>query len=297
MAAQAQGQARAQAKGRAQAQARAGALADRSAGGPWFPGATPDPAADVRLVCFPHAGGTPSVYRDWHEQVGDHVQVVPVLLPGRSFRLGEPPRREMGPMAADIAAALVDQRLADRYAMFGHSMGALLAYEVACELRERGAAEPVHLFVSGSRAPHFYGARIGAELTDDDLLALVRDLGGLAGAGVDPRGGGAPFARRLPVLRADLAACERYRWTPRRPLACPITAFSAAGDDIAPPAQVDEWREYTYGSTLRRHVRGGHFYLTGPDRAALLRELRRELRPHAARRPRGRAHTTGRTPT
>ncbi|GAA1894380.1 thioesterase II family protein [Actinomadura bangladeshensis] len=251
----------------------------------WFPGVTADPEAAVRLICFPHAGGTPSVYRDWDAHVGEHVQIVPVLLPGRSFRLEERPRGELRPMAEDIAAALIDGGLAGSHALFGHSMGALLAYEVACELRDRGAGEPVHLFVSGSRAPHFYGDRIGAELTDDALLRMVRDLGGLTGAGVDPRSGGPQFARRMPVLRADLTACERYRWAPRRPLRCPITAFSAAGDPIAAPAQVDEWREYTYGSTLRRHLPGGHFYLAGPDRDALLRELRRELGGHP------RAHT------
>ncbi|MCP9949839.1 thioesterase domain-containing protein [Actinomadura madurae] len=180
---------------------------------------TPDPAADVRLVCFPHAGGTPSVYRDWDAHVGDRVQVVPVLLPGRSFRLGEPPRREMAPMAADIAAALVGQGLADAFALFGHSMGALLAYEVACELRDRGAGEPVHLFVSGSRAPHFYGARIGAELTDDALLAMVRDLGGLAGAGVDPP------RRRRRVRPPDAGAARR----PHRVRALPVGAAPPAG--------------------------------------------------------------------
>ncbi|WP_131741380.1 thioesterase II family protein [Actinomadura roseirufa] len=263
--------------------------ASRAPGGPWFPGVTADPAARVRLVCFPHAGGTPSLFRDWAAHLGDHVQVVPVLLPGRGFRLGERPRRDLRALAADIAAALAGQGLAGGHALFGHSMGALLAYEVACELRDRGAGEPVHLFVSGSRAPHFYGARIGAELTDEALLRMVRDLGGFAGVGgAGEPGGGVLFERRLPVLRADLAACEGYRWRPRRPLRCPMTAFSAAGDPIATPAQVDEWREYTGGSLLRRHLPGGHFYLTGPDRPRLLGEIRAELGRYGGRSRPGR---------
>jgi surfactin synthase thioesterase subunit len=249
----------------------------RHEAGPWFPGISTRVSGALRLICFPHAGGTPSAYRDWPDHLGGPVQIVPVLLPGRGFRLSERPRTDLGAMAADIAGALIEQGLADNYALFGHSMGALLAYEVACELRARGAAEAQHLFVSGSRAPHLYGRGLGADLGDEALLRMVRDLGGLEGLGIDPRTGESPFARRLPVLRADLVACETYHWTPRRPLDCPMTAFSAAADPIATPSQVEEWREYTYGSLLRHHLPGGHFYLNGPGRSRLLRVLHDEL--------------------
>jgi surfactin synthase thioesterase subunit len=244
---------------------------------PWFPmtGARAD--ATLRLICFPYAGGTPSVYRDWEEHLGDHVQVVPVLLPGRGLRLRERPYQSIGPLAGDIATALTEHGLTREYAMFGHSMGALLAYEVACELRERGEAEPRHLFVSGSRAPHLYGDRADHRLPDEALLRVVRDLGGLSGS---ESVGGAYLQRRLPVLRADLGVCENYRWRPRPPLGCPMTAFSATDDPIATPVQVEAWREYTSGSLLRRHLAGDHFYLTGASRHRLLRELRGELGRH-----------------
>lgn len=245
---------------------------------PWFPlpGAPADAA--VRLICFPHAGGTPSLFRGWEEHLGGYVDVVPVLLPGRGLRLRERPYDDMGPLAADIAAALTDHGLVAHgtggYAMFGHSMGALLAYEVACALRERGEPEPRHLFVSGSRAPHLYGDRADHRLPDDELLRVVADLGGLGGSEMV---GAVYLERRLPVLRADLAACENYRWRPRPPLGCPMTAFSAADDPIATPVQVEAWREYTSGSLLRRHLPGDHFYLNGASRERLLRELRGEL--------------------
>ncbi|MEE1942547.1 alpha/beta fold hydrolase [Streptomyces sp. TRM 70361] len=240
--------------------------------------AAPD-AARTRLVCLPYAGGTPSAYRGWDGHLGDRVRVVPVLLPGRGLRLHEAPYTRMVPLAADLATALTAHGITGRpggYALFGHSMGALLAYEVACVLRERGEPGPRHLFVSGSRAPHLYGDRADHALADDGLRRFVRDLGGLGGT--DPGGvGGAYLERRLPVLRADLTVCDTYRWRPRGPLGCPMTAFSASDDPLAGPGEVEAWRAYTTGSFLRRHLPGGHFFLLREaPRLRLLRELRSE---------------------
>lgn len=232
----------------------------------------PDPRP--RLICFGYAGGTPSVYRDWPDLLGPGVTVVPVLLPGRGLRLAEEPYTDMEPLARDVTDALVAAGHVDDYALFGHSMGALLAYEVACALRDRGRPGPSHLFVSGSRAPHLYGGPADQALGDDDLRRLVHDLGGLD---PDDRVGGSYLERRLPVLRADLTLCARYRWRPRIPLDCPMTAFSAAPDPVAPPDRVEAWRTYTSASLLHHRVPGGHFYLNGPARLPLLRELRAEL--------------------
>ncbi|WP_199856763.1 thioesterase II family protein [Nocardia suismassiliense] len=239
--------------------------------GLWFSGIAASPAA-IQLVCFAHAGGAPSVFRDWPAHLGPDVQVVPVLLPGRGLRLWEPASADIGALARDIATALIEQGFLDRYAFFGHSMGALLAYEVTCVLRERGAPAPERVFVSGSRAPHLYGTALGTEMSDDALLAWVRELGGLLGSGTRTQ-----FDRRLPTLRADLRACESYRPQRRRPLDCPLTVFSAEGDLIADLEQTEQWRSYTTGAMRRRHFPGGHFYLVGPHRFSLLRELSDDL--------------------
>lgn len=252
----------------------------------WFPGLTPEGgshAAPLRLICVPYAGGTASVYRGWEAALGTGVRVVPVALPGRGLRLREPPYSAMRPLARDLADALTDCALTHDYALFGHSMGALLAYEVACELRTRGHEAPRHLFVSGSAAPHLYGDRADRTLSDADLRRLVHDLGGL---GDDPAVAGAYLDRRLPVLRADLTVCEEYRWTPRPPLDCPTTAFSADRDPVAPRPAVEAWRAYTTGSLLHHHLEGDHFFLNGPARPALLRAVRDELARHAEPEPR-----------
>ncbi|WP_432192737.1 thioesterase II family protein [Streptomyces sp. bgisy027] len=243
----------------------------------WFPGLTPvgaAQAAPLRLICFPYAGGTPSVYRGWDARLGAGVQVVPVLLPGRGLRMRERPYSAVRPLVHDLADALVQAGLTHDYALFGHSMGALLAYEAACELRERGHSAPRHLFVSGSRAPHLYGDRDDRTLSDADLRQLVRALGGL---GDDHTIGSAYLDRRLPVLRADLTVCEEYRWLPRVPLDCPMTAFSATRDPIAPRPSVEAWRSYTSGSLLHHHLEGDHFFLNGLSRPSLLRGIRSEL--------------------
>ncbi|KUO09461.1 thioesterase [Streptomyces sp. DSM 15324] len=228
----------------------------------------------MHLICFSYAGGTHSVYRDWAEHLDPGTQVVPVLLPGRALRRREKPYTVLRQLVSDLTEALLDHRLTRNYALFGHSMGALLAYEVACALREGGEPEPRHLFVSGSRAPQLYGDRSRHVLDDAGLRRLVQGLGGL---GEDPEIGSVFLQGRLPVLRADLAVCDTYRWTPRLPLSCPMTAFSGTDDPIAPAYEVEAWRAYTTGSLLHRRLEGDHFFLHGPAIPLLLRAVRSEL--------------------
>ncbi|GAA2461942.1 thioesterase II family protein [Streptomyces mauvecolor] len=244
---------------------------------PWFPGTGIGTGAALPLICFPHAGGTPSLFRDWQASLGDGVRVVPVLLPGRGVRLGETPYATMAALVTAVVDALLDRGLTDGgYALFGHSMGALVAYETCCGLRRRGLAEPRHLYVAASRAPQLPAGRRDHLLDERQLWDSLRELGGIDGGSAVADG---YWERRLPALRADLAACENYRSAPRDPLRCPVTAFSTEGDPVAPPDAVAAWRDVTSGPFRSRHLPGGHFFLTGPSRGRALHEIRAGLAP------------------
>lgn len=265
---------------------------DSRAAGPWFPAAGPRASAPgaLPLVCFPYAGATPSVYQRWAVPLGAGVRVEPLLLPGRGLRLAEEPFTSMGPLVDAVTEALLERGLDRGCAFFGHSMGSVVAYEVACALRTRGRPGPLGLFLSGSRAPHSYGDRSDSTLPDEELVALLGDLGGV-GTGRDAVRR-AYLRRRLPALRADLRACDHYRWQRRAPLDIPLTVLTGAHDPLATPAQAESWRAYTTAGFHRHHVPGGHFYLLD-EPELLLRELRgwcadlasSDSAPHGPSRP------------
>ncbi|MEO6703312.1 MAG: thioesterase domain-containing protein [Jatrophihabitantaceae bacterium] len=243
----------------------------------WLQPQRPLSAELLTLFCFSYAGGSPSAFRGWQAELPG-VQVVPILLPGRCTRLTEQPCAESAIAVGEISAAIAASMEAghcDRYAMFGHSMGALLAYQTAVQLRRGGRRRPAHLFVSASRPPHQYGQQARHQWSDDELRSLVRELGGQTAQG--------PLAdeflqRRLPALRADLSICDTYRWRPEPPLDCPMTAFAGTADPIANPEQVLGWREYTSRSFVARTVEDDHFFLLARNgREQLLAQLKNEL--------------------
>ncbi|MEV7420659.1 alpha/beta fold hydrolase [Streptomyces sp. NPDC089919] len=222
----------------------------------WIKRPRPRPDARARLFCVPHAGAGPSYFARWAAELPESVELCLVHLPGREARLTEPPLDDIGAIArrfAAEAAPLLDLP----FALFGHSMGAIVAYEAAPLL----AAPPRHLFVSAAPPAH----RLVEEppvshLPDDEFLAEVRR----AYAGIpdsvfqDPR----LMRLMLPAMRADFAAYEHYRWTGRPQLACPVTALGGSEDALVPADCLAGWGELTAaGCTVRVHE-GGHFYLT-----------------------------------
>lgn len=240
-------------------------------GAPEVPGAAQAQAARRLLICLPHAGGGALAYLSWRRALAPHVEVLPALLPGRDDRGGERPVSDIGTLVTELAAAVADR--ADRpFALYGHSMGALLAFELAHALTELGEA-PVCLIVSGCDAPHRRKPAHGPDETDEELAAVLLELGG-----TDPEILGHPvlLGTVIRTLRADLALERRYRFRPRPPLSAPVTAVAGADDPYVTWDGLAAWSELTRGRARVELVRGGHFP-RGAGQRELLAVIRREM--------------------
>jgi len=238
----------------------------------------PKPAAALQLVCFPHAGGAPSTYFSWARALAGYpLEVSAAHLPGREGRTGEPPPHHLD----DVVDALSDaiEALADRpYALFGHSMGARVAFEVARRLRDRQAAPPACLFVSGAPAPQLPHVDSRLRFIDDDvafLTAVGEQYGGVPRIVIeraDLRAG------MVTALRADLALTETCEYREAPPLACAIAAYGGNADATVAGERLTAWREQTTGDFSCRRFDGDHFYLHR-GRDALLDDILSHLQP------------------
>ncbi len=220
---------------------------------PWLPPTRPRPNASVRLFCLPYAGAGATVFRGWSDLL-PQLDVVPVQLPGREGRIGESPAVDVD----KLATALLPHT--DRpYAVFGHSFGARLGFELCRALRARGARPPVWLFVSGAQAPHLPQLKPPASvLPDDEFVERVTELGG-----TPPEILGDPEMRALalPVLRADFAYVDRYVYEAGSPLTCPITVYAGDRDGETRVDDLWAWAEHTAGAFAVRVLPGDHFFL------------------------------------
>ncbi|MFY1632171.1 thioesterase II family protein [Solwaraspora sp. WMMB335] len=248
--------------------------------GPWLRCYQRRPAAAVRLVCFPHAGGGAGSFRAWDALLPSSVELVCVQYPGREDRFADPLVDEMSALTAPVADAVA--RLADRpYLVFGHSMGSAVAYETVQRLRALGAREPQWLFVSGRPAP---GDVVGGEvhLRDDD--GLCAELNRLGGTHRDVLSD--PELRRavLNYVRNDYRLIERYRPEPAAPLDCPIMVLRGDGDPELSRQQATGWGRVTRGRLDVHTFPGDHFYLV-PQRRAVVAAILGRLDPVLTRAP------------
>lgn len=219
-----------------------------------FPLGHAAPDAHTRLFCLPHAGAGASAFRGWGSLLAPEIEVVPVQLPGRENRLAEPPVVDLVELVAQLAEP-VRERGGDRFALFGHSMGALICYELAAALCGLGTP-PVALVVSGHTPPHRpRTTQYPASLDDADLVEFLDTCGGTPEEILASKD---MVELILPTLRADLAACRAYRPCPRPPLPLPVTGFVGADDPVVSQAEFAGWAELTSAGWHVERIPGGH---------------------------------------
>jgi medium-chain acyl-[acyl-carrier-protein] hydrolase len=231
------------------------------------------PAPSRRLFCFPYAGAGSAIFREWPDHLSADLEMCLPCLPGREARVDEPPASAMIPLVANLAQDMLPL-LSLPYALFGHSMGAFIAFDLAHELSELGHP-PVHLFLSAQRGPKLpYSGQPIYTLPDDKFLAaILARYDNIPKPVLDDPGFRAVFLR---IFRADFTLVEDYRYRAARRIACPITAFGGTEDRRIVREQLEAWSEETSGSFLLHLLPGGHFFLHG-SREELLSVIRAEL--------------------
>ncbi|TDR95019.1 thioesterase II family protein [Enterovirga rhinocerotis] len=228
---------------------------------PWFPHAGPGADdAEALVICFPFAGGGAAFYRPWIEAArAKGLALLAVELPGRGRRQGEPLLRQAGAMAEALGPAL-RRRLDRPFLLFGHSLGALLAFETARHLRRRYALLPDALIVSGRHAPD--EARDPASHRHALALpALAEELAGLNGTAPEVLAHPELLPVIAPMLQADFAMTELHRHRDEAPLDCPLLALAGSDDPEVAPGEITRWRRHAAGSFRQVTLPGDHFFL------------------------------------
>lgn len=216
----------------------------------------------VRLFCFPYAGAGGSRFFRWASYSPHTLEICPVLLPGRESRIGEQPYTDLPTLICELGDAMADE--IDRpFALFGHSMGARVAFELARDLRARFGVEPLHLFASACRAPHLPEREAWLhDLPEGEFLARVSAVDHVPEEILTH---GELLRVLLPTIRADFRLCETYVYHEEAPLACPITALGGSKDEMVTCSDLSAWQRHTTGDFGLRMFPGGHLFLNGRE--------------------------------
>ena len=230
----------------------------------------------VRLFCLPHAGSGAAGFYRWKRAGLSGIAVCPVMLPGREARLAEPAMLSVGEIVSALMAELRSE-MARPYAIFGHSMSALIAFEWARAMEREGLRGPEVLFVSGREAPQRELGHRDLHRREDDamLRALEAKYGGDAGVVLEDAEMREVF---LPIVRADLTVVETYRFVAGEKLKCEVRAFAGVGDKSVSDEGLAAWGEVTSGGFRAQRFAGDHFYHLGATQGELLETMAAEIK-------------------
>lgn len=235
----------------------------------WITCTRPRTGARLRLFCLPCAGSGASVYRVWSAGLPSWVEVCPIQLPGREDRYNEPAFTSLTGLSRAVAREILPF-LDTPFVIFGHSMGALLAFELTRALRRSGAPAPLALYLAAYPAPQVPLLRAPIHhLPDGEFIAEIRRMQGTPEAVLQHAD---LMAFMLPTLRADFEACDTYTCTDEPPLDLPLVLYGGADDRDVPATALDEWRHVSTGTFTRRLLPGTHFFVQS-HRDLLLADL------------------------
>ena len=241
----------------------------------WFIGRSTESIAPLRLFAFAYAGGGASVFRSWHKTLPADIDLYALQLPGRESRFTEPRLTQFAEAIEAIVAAL-GPSLDHPFAFFGHSLGALLAFETARHLRRIGAPLPAHLFLSGHSAPQVHDPiEAYSKLSDAAFIQSIKKYGGMPDEILQNTELVELF---LPTVRADFSLLETYHYVEEPALDCPISAFGGLSDAETSEFKLAAWNIHTTQSFQLNMFPGNHFYLNTAQ-ALLVDKIIRDLAP------------------
>ncbi|NOJ72890.1 thioesterase [Paenibacillus alvei] len=216
----------------------------------------------IKLFCIPFSGGSAEVYRKWSKSLHSDIQLFPVELPGRGKRIFEPLLDDIDTIVKDITATIAGNVASnDDYAIYGHSLGSLLAFETYYKLIENGVHKPQHIFFSGRNAPQNKHSRTSIHrLPDEQFLHAVMNYGGNTHEIIENQ---ELLDLFLPILRADFKISETYCHQEKTDkIACDITIINGRNDHSASMYDMSEWSYYAGRAATFHTVDGGHFFIT-----------------------------------
>jgi medium-chain acyl-[acyl-carrier-protein] hydrolase len=231
----------------------------------------------LRLFCFPHAGGSALLFRKWQEFLPRDLEVCPVQLPGRGLRMREPLLESIEALVTAAAAGL-RPFLDEPFALFGHSMGALIAFELARRLSDRFGLSPVMLLVAGAVPPHLRESEEPTwHLPDLEFMVKLREMNGTP---AELLKNAELMELLMPIMRADFRAVQTYRCPRLDPIDCPIAAFGGLRDKDVTVEKLKGWQDCTRGSFSYSLFDGDHFFINGCQ-GQLLNRIAQQLAPIA----------------
>jgi len=224
----------------------------------WF-GKKPHVRDQFRLFCFPYAGGGGGFYKNWPSHLGDDVSVYPVILPGRERRFSESPYVSLESLIDDFME-VIKPYLDKPFAFFGHSMGALIAFEVTKRIEQHTSYKPNHLFISAKAAPHIETSKQHKHLlSNSSLIEELRKVNGTDAVILENK---ELMDVMLPVIRADFQLLETYRYNPGYLINTPMTVFGGMNDEEVNHNELVEWVALSRHKHFQLNLfRGDHFFI------------------------------------